>query len=71
MSGWLSKISDWQEQGSIRIFAAAETDPRLAFIAVHKLTYVAQQLRVESRAAFITNIRQFGLEAVYALDLTG
>ena len=71
MNGWLIKISGWQGQAPIRFFAAAETDPKLALVAVQKLTNAAPQLRVETLGPLSSQtIRMLGLEAGQALDLT-
>ena len=69
--GWLIKISGWEEPGPIRLFAAAEPDPRLALVAVQKVTDAAPRLRVETVGPLSSQtIRQLGLEAGQALDLT-
>jgi len=71
MNGWLIKISRWQGEGPIRVFAAAEPDPRLALVAVQTMTSAAPQLRVETVAELSSEtIRQLGLEAGQARDLT-
>jgi len=72
MDGWLIKISGWQEPATpVRFFAAAETDPKRALIAVQKLTNAAPQLRVETLGPLSSEtIRKLGLEAGNALDLT-
>jgi len=71
MDGWLIKISGWAEPAPVRLFAAAETDPRLALVAVQKVTDAAPQMRVETVGTLSSQtIRQLGLEAGQALDLT-
>jgi len=71
MSGWLIKISGWQEPVPVRLFAAAEPDPHLALIAVQKLTNAAPKLHVETVGSLSSEtIRQLGLEAGQAFDLT-
>jgi len=71
MNGWLVKISGWAEPGSVRLFAAAESDPRLALVAVQKVTEAAPQLRVETVGPLSSRtIHQLGLEAGQTLDLT-
>ena len=71
MNGWLIKISGWQAPGPVRFFAAAETDAKLALVAVQKLTNAAPQLRVETLGPLSSEtIRKLGLEAGQALDLT-
>src|SRR5262249_39521995 len=37
MDGWLIKIGGWEGEAPIRLFAAAEADPRLALVAVQKI----------------------------------
>jgi hypothetical protein len=71
MNGWLIKISSWREEGPIRIFAAAEHDPRLALIAVQKLANAAPKLRVQTVAPLSPQaICRLGLEPGQAFDLT-
>ena len=71
MSGWLIKIGGWAEPAPIRLFAAAETDPKLALVAVQKITDAAPQMRVETVGPLSSRtIRQLGIEAGQALDLT-
>jgi hypothetical protein len=71
MSGWLIKITGWEGEGPIRLFAAAEPDPRFALIAVQKVSDAAPKLRVETVGPLSSQtIRQLGLESGQALDLT-
>ena len=71
MNGWLIKVSGWQEPEPVRLFAAAETDPKLALVAVQKLTNAAPKLRVETLGPLSSQtIHKLGLEAGQALDLT-
>ena len=71
LSGWLIKVYGWQEPGAVRLFAAAETDPRLALIAVQNVTDAAPTLRVETVGQLSSQtIRRLGIEAGQALDLT-
>ena len=71
MNGWLIKVSVWEGQGPIRLFAAADTDPKRALMAVQKLTNGAPKLRVETLGQLSSQtIRKLGLEAGNALDLT-
>ena len=71
MNGWLIKISGWQEPGPIRLFAAAEPDPKRALVAVQQVTDAAPQLRVETVGPLSSQVtRMLGLEAGQALDLT-
>ena len=48
MSGWLIKITGWEGEGPIRLFAVAEAEPQIALIAVQKVTDAAPKLRVET-----------------------
>jgi hypothetical protein len=71
MSGWLIKIGGWEGEGPIRLFAAAEPDPRLALIAVQKVTDAAPKLRVDTVGRLSAQtIDKLGLEAGQALDLS-
>ena len=71
MTGWLIKVSSWQEEGPIRLFAAAEPDPKLALLAVQKVTDAAPTLRVETVGQLSPQtVQLLGLEAGQALDLT-
>ena len=71
MSGWLIRITGWQQQGQIRLFAAAASDPRDALVAVQKVTDAAPKLRVETVGELSSQtIRLLGLEAGQVLDLT-
>ena len=71
MDGWLIRISGWESPGSVRLFAAAEADPRFALVAVQKATAAAPKLRVEtlgplSRQTF----RTLGVEPGQVRDLS-
>jgi hypothetical protein len=70
--GWLVKIRGWAEsEEAVWLFAVAETDPRRALMAVQKITNAAPNLRVETMGPVSSRtIRQLGLEAGQALDLT-
>ena len=69
--GWLVKIGGWAESEAVWLFAVAETDPRRALMAVQKITNAAPNLRVETMGPVSSRtIRQLGLEAGQALDLT-
>lgn len=71
MSGWLIKINEWTEPTPIRLFAVAESDPRLALIAVQKLTNAAPKRRVETvRPLPSETLSEFGLKAGQVIDLT-
>lgn len=71
MNGWLIKISGWSDPAPIRLFAAAETDPRAALLAVQNVTDAAPKLRVETVGPLSSQtIRKLGLEPGQALDLT-
>jgi hypothetical protein len=71
MSGWLIRISGWELPEPIRLFAAAESDPRAALVAVQNVTDAAPKLRVETVGPLSSQtIRKLGLEPGQALDLT-
>jgi hypothetical protein len=71
MSGWLIKITGWEGEGPIRLFAVAEPDPPPALVAVQKVTNAAPKLRVETVGPLSAQtLRKLGLEAGQALDLT-
>jgi len=71
MDGWLIKIGGWEGEAPIRLFAAAEPDPRLALVAVQKITDAAPKLRVDTVGQLSSQtIRKLGLEPGQALDLT-
>ena len=71
MSGWLVRISGWEKPEPVRLFAAAESDPRAALVAVQKMTDAAPKLRVETVGPLsLQTIRTLGLEPGQALDLT-
>jgi hypothetical protein len=48
MNGWLIRIRGWETPEPIRLFAAAESDPRFALVAVQRTTGAAPKLRVET-----------------------
>ncbi len=48
MDGWLIRISGWEAPEPIRFFAAAESNPRAALVAVQRATGAAPKLRVET-----------------------
>jgi hypothetical protein len=48
MEGWLIKISGWEKAETVRLFAAAESNPRAALVAVQRATGAAPKLRVET-----------------------
>jgi hypothetical protein len=48
MNGWLIRIRGWETPEPIRLFAAAESDPRAALVAVQRTTGAAPKLRVET-----------------------
>jgi hypothetical protein len=71
MNGWLIKISGWGDPTPVRLFAAAESDPRAALVAVQNVTNAAPKLRVETVAPLSEQtIRKLGLVPGQALDLT-
>ena len=71
MNGWLIRISGWETPEPIRLFAAAETDPRAALVAVQNVTNAAPKLRVETVGPLSSQtIRKLGLEPGQAFDLT-
>jgi hypothetical protein len=71
MNGWLIRISGWETPEPIRLFAAAETDPRAALVAVQNVTSAAPKLRVETVGPLSSQtIRKLGLEPGQAFDLT-
>jgi hypothetical protein len=71
MNGWLIRISGWEEPEPIRLFAAAEIDPRAALVAVQNVTNAAPKLRVETVGPLSSQtIRTLGLMSGQALDLT-
>ena len=71
MSGWLIKISGWEGPEPIRLFAAAEIDPRAALVAVQNATDAAPKQRVETVAPLSPQtIRKLGLEPGQVLDLS-
>ena len=75
MSAWLVRIVDWGEPGAeptpIRLFAAAESDPREALIAVQNVTNAAPRKRIETVGPLSAQtVRKLGLKPGHALDLT-
>jgi hypothetical protein len=71
MKGWLIKISGWSDPEPVRLFAAAEAEPRAALVAVQNVTNAAPKLRVETVGPLSSQtIRMLGLEPGQALDLT-
>ena len=71
MGGWLIKVGGWENTEPVRLFAAAESDPRAALVAVQNVTQAAPKLRVETVGQLSAQtIRTLGLEQGQALDLT-
>jgi hypothetical protein len=71
MSGWLIRITGWEQQEPVRLFAVAASDPREALVAVQNVTGAAPKLRVETVGQLSPKaIRLLGLEPGQALDLT-
>ena len=71
MSGWLIRISGWGGAEPLRLFAAAEIDPRGALVAVQNATDAAPKQRVETVAPLSPQtIRKLGLEPGQVLDLS-
>jgi hypothetical protein len=71
MDGWLIRISAWEGPGSVRLFAAAEDDPRAALVAVQNVTAAAPKLRVETIGTLsMQTFRKLGLERGQVLDLS-
>lgn len=72
MDGWLIRITGWEKQDQIRLFAVAESDPRAALVAVQKATgAVPQQLRIESVGQLSSQtLHALGLETGQVRDLT-
>ena len=75
MSAWLIRIVDWGkpnvEPTVIRLFAAAESDPRAALVAVQKVTNAAPRKRIETVGPLSSQaVRKLGLEPGQVLDLT-
>jgi hypothetical protein len=71
MSGWLIQISGWQGHQPIRLFAAAESDPRAALVAVQNVTAAAPKLRIETVGQLSTQIfHRLGLEPGQVFDLS-
>lgn len=69
--GWLIRITGWETQEEARLFAAAESDPRAALVAVQKVTDAAPKLRVETVGQLSAQtLRLLGLQPGQALDLT-
>jgi hypothetical protein len=71
MNGWLIRISGWETPEPIRLFAAAESDPRAALVAVQNVTNAAPKLRVETVGPLsLQTFRKLGLEPGQVLDLS-
>jgi hypothetical protein len=71
VNGWLIKISGWEKPEPVRLFAAAESEPRAALVAVQNVTDAAPKMRVETVGPLsLQTIRKLGLEPGQALDLT-
>jgi hypothetical protein len=71
MDGWLIRISAWEGPGPVRLFAAAEDDPRAALVAVQNVTDAAPKLRVETVGTLsMQTFRKLGLERGQVLDLS-
>ena len=71
MDGWLIRISGWNSPEPIRLFAAAEGDPREALVAVQNATDAAPRLRVETIGPLsMQTVRKLGLERGQVLDLS-
>jgi hypothetical protein len=71
MGGWLIRITEWEKSDPVRLFAAAESDPRAALVAVQNVTDAAPKLRVETVGQLsLQTIRLLGLEPGQVLDLT-
>lgn len=70
MSGWLIRVSDWDNNGPVRLFAAGDGDPRAALVTVQKLTGAAPKLRVETVGELgAETLRLLGLAPGQARDL--
>jgi len=71
MSGWLIRVCGWEIPEPIRLFAAAESDPRAALVAVQGATNAAPKLRVETVGPLSTQtLQKLGLEQGQVLDLS-
>jgi hypothetical protein len=71
MNGWLIRISGWDKPEPIRLFAAAESDPRAALVAVQNVTDAAPKLRVDTVGQLsLQTLHKLGLESGQVLDLT-
>jgi hypothetical protein len=71
MNGWLIRISGWQTPEPIRLFAAAESDPRAALVAVQKVTQAAPKLRVETIGPVsLPTIEKLGIAQGQVLELS-
>jgi hypothetical protein len=71
MGGWLIKVWGWEGEGPIRLFAVAEAEPRLALVAVQKMTDAAPKLRVDTVGQLSSEIvRKLGLAPGQAIELT-
>ena len=71
MSGWLVKIVDPDNRARIRLFAAAENDPRAALIAVHRLANAAANQPIDAVGPISEEIiTKLGIRCGSPLDLT-
>jgi hypothetical protein len=71
MNGWLIRIRGWEAPEPIRLFAAAESSPRAALVAVQKATGAAPKLCVETIGQISTQtIRELKLERGQVRDLS-
>jgi hypothetical protein len=71
MNGWLIKISGWNEPTPIRLFAAAESDQRVALVAVQNVTNAAPKERVETVGPLSPEtVRKLALERGQVLELS-
>jgi hypothetical protein len=71
MTGWLIRTSGRETPEPIRLFAAAEGDPRAALVAVQNATHAAPKLRVESVGPLsLQAFRKLGLAPGDVLDLS-
>jgi hypothetical protein len=71
MNGWLIRIRGWETPEPIRLFAAAESNPRAALVAVQKATGAAPKLCVETIGQISTQtVRELKLEPGQVRDLS-
>jgi hypothetical protein len=71
MNGWLIRICGWDTPEPVRLFAAAESDPRAALVAVQGVTNAAPKLRVETVGQLsMQTFQKLGLEPGQVLDLS-